>query len=90
MTAARRMLVLVVALAVVLLVGAIVLSILRPRALRGYATAVRASTQAINRGKYLGRARDCVACHTEPEGHELAGGREMPTPFGNLYVPNIA
>jgi mono/diheme cytochrome c family protein len=30
-----------------------------------------------------------VACHTAPEGREFAGGRAMPTPFGNLYVPNI-
>ena len=41
------------------------------------------------RGEYLARAGDCVACHTEPNGRPFAGGRAMPTPFGNLYVPNI-
>ncbi|MGZ8212229.1 MAG: c-type cytochrome [Burkholderiales bacterium] len=47
------------------------------------------TTQILNRGEYLARAGDCVACHTAPGGKEFAGGRAMPTPFGNLYVPNI-
>jgi mono/diheme cytochrome c family protein len=48
------------------------------------------TTKLINTGEYLARASDCVACHTEPGGGaEFAGGRAMPTPFGNLYVPNI-
>jgi mono/diheme cytochrome c family protein len=52
--------------------------------------ATNATTQIINRGEYLARAGDCVACHTEPGGgKEFAGGRAMATPFGNLYVPNI-
>ncbi len=51
--------------------------------------ATNATTQIINRGEYLARAGDCVACHTTPGGKEFAGGRAMPTPFGNLYVPNI-
>lgn len=46
-------------------------------------------TKVINNGEYLARAGDCVACHTTPGGKEFAGGRAMPTPFGNLYVPNI-
>jgi len=51
--------------------------------------AVNATTQYLNRGEYLARAGDCVACHTTPNGHQFAGGRAMATPFGNLYVPNI-
>jgi mono/diheme cytochrome c family protein len=43
----------------------------------------------ITRGEYLARAGDCVACHTVPGQPEFSGGRPMPTPFGNLYVPNI-
>lgn len=43
----------------------------------------------ITKGEYLARAGDCVACHTEPNGRPFAGGRAMPTPFGNLFVPNI-
>jgi mono/diheme cytochrome c family protein len=48
-----------------------------------------ATTEIIERGEYLARAGDCVACHTEINGPVFAGGRPMATPFGNLYVPNI-
>jgi mono/diheme cytochrome c family protein len=51
--------------------------------------APNATTQVINRGEYLARAGDCVACHTTPTGKPFAGGRAMATPFGALYVPNI-
>jgi mono/diheme cytochrome c family protein len=53
------------------------------------ARAVNATTQIIDKGEYLARAGDCVACHSNPGGREFAGGRAMPTPFGALYVPNI-
>jgi mono/diheme cytochrome c family protein len=53
------------------------------------AAATNATTQVINRGEYLARAGDCVACHTTPNGKAFAGGRPMVTPFGALYVPNI-
>jgi len=51
--------------------------------------ATNAITQQIARGEYLARAGDCTACHTIPTGTLFAGGRAMPTPFGNIYVPNI-
>ena len=47
------------------------------------------TSRLIAKGEYLARAGDCVACHTRPGGREFAGGRAMPTPFGNIYVPNI-
>ena len=53
------------------------------------AGATNAETLLIQKGEYLARAADCVACHTNPEGKEFAGGRPMPTPFGALYSPNI-
>ena len=53
------------------------------------AGATNAETLLIQKGEYLARAGDCVACHTNPEGKEFAGGRPMPTPFGALYSPNI-
>jgi mono/diheme cytochrome c family protein len=62
---------------------------LRPGTLPRGAESGNATTQTINRGEYLARAGDCVACHTAPGGKSFAGGRAMPTPFGNLYVPNI-
>ena len=51
--------------------------------------ATNATTRVIAKGEYLARAGDCVACHTMPAGKEFAGGRAMPTPFGDMYVPNI-
>jgi mono/diheme cytochrome c family protein len=51
--------------------------------------APKAATQLIEKGEYLARVGDCVACHTNPEGSPFAGGRPMPTPFGALYAPNI-
>jgi len=53
------------------------------------AVEINPTTQVINRGEYLARAGDCVACHTAPDGKPFAGGRGMPTPFGSLFVPNI-
>ena len=78
-------------LAVLALLAAGVLWLLRPGALpkRPDAPHRNATTEAITRGEYLARAGDCVACHSEPNGPAFAGGRAMPTPFGNLYVPNI-
>ncbi|MYM33323.1 c-type cytochrome [Duganella sp. FT94W] len=43
----------------------------------------------IERGKYLAQAGDCIACHTVPGQAIFSGNRAMPTPFGNLYAPNI-
>ena len=53
------------------------------------AQVVTATTQTITRGEYLARAGDCVACHAAPGGKLFAGGRAMPTPFGDIFVPNI-
>jgi mono/diheme cytochrome c family protein len=46
-------------------------------------------TSEVERGAYLARAGDCVACHTAPGGKPFAGGLYMPTPFGEISVPNI-
>lgn len=43
----------------------------------------------IARGAYLVRAADCMACHTARGGAPLAGGRVIPTPFGDMVSPNI-
>jgi mono/diheme cytochrome c family protein len=48
------------------------------------------SFDQIERGRYLSIVGDCGACHTLPgSGHDLAGGRILETPFGNLLAPNI-
>ena len=51
--------------------------------------AFAATPENIARGAYLARAGDCMACHTARGGPAYAGGREMQTPFGSLFVPNI-
>jgi len=82
---------LAIGIAVLAAIAAGALYLLRPGMLpeKKGESAVNPTTQVINVGEYLARAGDCVACHTAPNGKPFAGGRAMPTPFGNLYVPNI-
>lgn len=42
-------------------------------------------------GEYLAKAGGCVGCHTDTKPHapRFAGGRELVTPFGKFYGPNI-
>jgi len=80
--------------AAIVVVAAIAWTMLKPGALPQRevtpgAVSASPATQVLLRGEYLARAGDCVACHTEPNRPAFAGGRAMPTPFGNLYVPNI-
>ena len=43
------------------------------------------------RGEYLAKAGGCVGCHTEEKNDAVpfAGGRELKTPFGTFYGPNL-
>jgi len=43
----------------------------------------------VERGAYLARAGDCVACHTAPGGRDMAGGLPFALPFGTIYSTNI-
>ncbi|MBO9537576.1 cytochrome c [Herbaspirillum sp.] len=45
--------------------------------------------QLLQRGEYLAKAGDCVACHTAKGGKPFAGGLAMPTPIGTVYSSNI-
>jgi mono/diheme cytochrome c family protein len=45
--------------------------------------------EALQRGGYLVRAGNCVACHTVRGGAALAGGRAIDTPFGAVYSSNL-
>lgn len=47
------------------------------------------SAALVERGAYLARAADCVACHTAPGGKPFAGGLAFKLPFGTLYSSNI-
>ncbi|MFM0258128.1 cytochrome c [Paraburkholderia sediminicola] len=47
------------------------------------------SAQAIERGRLIAAASDCVVCHTAPGGKPNAGGLALDTPFGKIYSTNI-
>ncbi|MEO1089714.1 MAG: cytochrome c [Pseudomonadota bacterium] len=48
-----------------------------------------ADDEAVDKGRYISIAADCVACHQAPDGTPYAGGHVLKTPFGDLAVPNI-
>ncbi|WP_153100925.1 c-type cytochrome [Paraburkholderia hayleyella] len=53
-------------------------------------TAAASSPEAlVQRGAYLARAGDCIACHTAAKGQPFAGGLPIDTPFGTIYSSNI-
>jgi mono/diheme cytochrome c family protein len=41
------------------------------------------------RGAYLARAGNCMACHTDRGGAPYAGGRAIETPFGTVFAGNL-
>jgi mono/diheme cytochrome c family protein len=43
----------------------------------------------VEKGEYVARLADCVACHSVPEGAPFAGGLEMGTPLGSIFATNI-
>ncbi|GAA6143758.1 cytochrome c [Hydrogenophaga sp. 5NK40-0174] len=53
------------------------------------ASAGAADASGVERGAYLARAGNCLACHTARGGVPYAGGREITTPFGTLVSSNL-
>jgi mono/diheme cytochrome c family protein len=51
--------------------------------------AALAQASLVERGAYLTRAADCMACHTTEGGKPYAGGVGFKLPFGTLYSTNI-
>lgn len=47
------------------------------------------SQQAIERGRLVAAAGDCMVCHTTEDGKTNAGGLGLDTPFGTIYTTNI-
>ncbi len=45
--------------------------------------------EQIRQGEYLARIGNCMSCHTARGGESYAGGRAIPTPFGNIYTSNL-
>lgn len=44
-----------------------------------------ANSDLVNRGAYIARAADCMACH----GEDYTGGNPIETPMGSIYSTNI-
>lgn len=52
-------------------------------------TPLSTDASVVQRGAYLARAGNCMACHTAPGAVPYAGGRGIETPFGMLYSSNL-
>lgn len=48
-----------------------------------------ASDPPADRGEYVARLGNCVACHSVPDAPAFAGGLKMMTPLGAIYATNI-
>jgi len=73
-------------------IGALVLAVLlqlRGIPLETTAAPLVITPQLVERGAYLARAGNCMACHTERGGAPFAGGRAVPTPFGAVVSTNL-
>ncbi|HEX6320085.1 MAG TPA: cytochrome c [Burkholderiales bacterium] len=57
----------------------------------GLVTASALAQGDAKRGEYVSKAAGCLGCHTEdmPDAQPYAGGRELNTPFGTFFGPNI-
>ncbi|WP_295683717.1 cytochrome c [uncultured Nevskia sp.] len=53
------------------------------------ATLESPNLEQIKAGEYLVQIGNCVACHTDQGGAAFAGGRAVPTPFGEVYSSNL-
>ncbi len=72
--------------------GALALAVLlqlRGAPLDNTTTNLTSTPQLVERGAYLARAGNCMACHTERGGVPYAGGRAVPTPFGAVVSTNL-
>ena len=78
-----------IVLAIVLLLGATVVTLnLRDEDPLTEAQ-ISATPELIARGEYLARAGNCIGCHTARGGEPYAGGRGIDTPFGTVYSSNL-
>lgn len=50
---------------------------------------ISATPELIQRGAYLARVGDCVACHSQPGKPPFSGGAPIPSPIGGMVPPNI-
>ena len=52
-------------------------------------TRVASTPELVERGEYLARAGNCIACHTAPGEEPYAGNRRIATPFGDVFSSNL-
>ena len=50
---------------------------------------LQSTPELIQRGEYLARVGNCMACHTTQGGAPFAGGRGIETPFGVVHSSNL-
>ncbi len=89
-TRSRRLLKWLVGLAVLGVIGALVV-FLGARWLTRSDVVLPDHTPSVENGAYIFAAAGCAGCHTAQADDAvlLAGGRELATPFGTFYGPNI-
>lgn len=86
----RSILLIVLVVAVVLAVLAWAISLVLNRTGDPQAEMTQAITpELVDKGAYLARAGDCVACHTSHGGKPFAGGLGIESPIGTIYSTNI-
>jgi len=56
---------------------------------RASATPPQPTAALVERGAYLARAGNCLACHTARGGLPYTGGRGIETPFGTVFAGNL-
>ena len=54
-----------------------------------YAAPTSADDLMVQRGAYLAKVGDCMACHSAVQGKPYSGGFSMATPMGTVYSTNI-
>lgn len=53
------------------------------------AETLQSTPELVQRGEYLARVGNCMACHTTQGGTPFAGGRGIETPFGVVHSSNL-
>lgn len=53
------------------------------------AETLQSTPELVQRGEYLARVGNCMACHTTQGGAPFAGGRGIETPFGVVHSSNL-
>ncbi|WP_336407010.1 c-type cytochrome [Gallaecimonas mangrovi] len=84
------MLIAIVAVVIIGLLGSVWLNVRQPASPFKSSDAAPLNSQAwIDRGEYVARLGDCVACHSTADSKPFSGGLKMGTPLGAIYTTNI-